>query len=180
MSRNKTLQPVPTRPTYHLADRLAGLATDSLYKFTEGHHTLAPVEHLVITALVTAHRWGYSSQVCAVDGRGRLHAAGEATAAHPLPTGITSRIRTFTSGPLTWHHTAARITDDQAPHVLTTPTLYVAAGQHHYEIRQDVTFDTRTNTTRTYCHLSIDGRRHETPFAGVVGATDFVVNEYES
>ena len=97
-----------------------------------------------------------------------------------MPAGISSRIRTFTAGPLTWHHSAARITDDAAPQYLSTPTLYVAGGRHHYEILQHVTFDTRTNAIRTYWHLSIDGRRHDPRFAGVVGATDFLLDQYES
>ncbi|GAB4994024.1 hypothetical protein MAHJHV58_39650 [Mycobacterium avium subsp. hominissuis] len=180
MARTKIRETAPTRPTYHLARRLAGLATDSLYSFTEGRRTLAPVEDLVVTALVTAHPWGYSSQVHAVNAHGQVQAAAEAAAIHPLPTGIHSRIRIFTSGPISWHHTASRITDDDPPQLLSTPALYVAAGQHHYEIREEVTYDTRTSLPRTYCHLSIDGRRHEPAFAGVVGATDFVVYEYES
>ncbi len=134
----------------------------------------------MVTALVTAHPWGYSSQVRAVDAHDQVQAAAEAVAIHPLPTGIHSRIRTFTSGPISWHHAAGRITDDKAPQFLSTPTLYVAASQHHYEIREEVTYDTRTNLPRTYCHLSIDGRRHEPAFAGVVGATDFIIDEYES
>ncbi|WP_441964829.1 hypothetical protein [Mycolicibacterium houstonense] len=180
MARTKNLKADFTRPTYHLGKRLAGLATDSLYTFTDGRHVLSPDSDFTITALVTDHPWGISCQVQAVDADGLRHTAAEATAAGPQPSAINSRIRTFVSGPLTWHHAAARITDDEMPIYHSTPTLYVAAGQHHYELLKYVSFDERTNAIRESWYLSIDGRRHPGGFAGPTGASDFVIDAYES
>lgn len=86
MARSKihtTTTPDPT--TYHLAERLKGLAIDSLYRFTEGHRTLAPIDGHTVTALHTTHPWGYSAQLHATDSHGNLHAAAEAAAIHPCP-----------------------------------------------------------------------------------------------
>lgn len=163
----------PAQPTYHLAERLRGRAIDSLYTFTEGRRTLAPIDDLTITALFTAHPWGYSTQVHAVDAAGQIQAAAEASAAHPLPAGIASRIRTFRSGPLTWQHAAARITNSSRDN--TTPTLYVASGAHHYELRLRLDPD----TLRDYWYLTIDDQPREQPFAGAVGATQHVADQHE-
>ena len=173
MARTKIQKTVLARATYHLADRLRGRAIDSLYTFTAGRRTLAPIDDLTVTALVTAHPWGYSAQLHAADA-GQIQAAAEATAAHPLPAGITSRIRTFRSGPLTWHHAAGRLTNSGSDH--TAPTLYVASGAHHYELSRRLDID----TLREYWYLTVDGQPGEHPFAGAVGATEFVANEYES
>lgn len=155
--------------TYHLADRLKGLAIDSLYRFTEGHRTLAPIDGHTVTALHTTHPWGYSAQLHATDSHGNLQAAAEATATHPLPTAISSRIRTFRSGPLAWHNPAARITDDAGPDPAGA-AMFVASGHHHYELSR------RLNPAnfREYWDLRIDGQRHEPAFAGPTGAAEFV------
>ena len=174
MTRTKIDKTAPARPTYHLADRLRGRAIDSLYTFTEGRRTLAPLEGLTVTAVHTAHPWGYSAQLDAVDAAGQTQATAEATASHPLPAGINSRIRTFRSGPLTWHHAAARITNTGIDHI--TPTVYVASGTHHYELSRRLDID----TWREYWDLTVDGQPREPAFAGVVGATDLVIDEYES
>jgi hypothetical protein len=174
MSRSKIHKTAPTRPTYHLADRLCGRAIDSLYTFTEGLRTLAPLDDLTVTILATAHPWGYSAQLHAVSADGQLQAAAEATAAHPLPAGINSRIRSFRSGPLTWHHAAGRITNSGIDH--TTPTVYVASGAHHYELARRLDME----TSRDLWDLTVDGQPREHAFAGPLGATDFVANEYEA
>jgi hypothetical protein len=169
----KTIQKA-ARPTYHLADRLRGRAIDSLYTFTEGRRTLAPLDDLTVAVLITAHPWGYSAQVHAVDAAGHIQAVAEATAAHPLPASIDSRIRTFRSGPLTWQHAAARITNSSRD--TTTPALYVASGAHHYELTRHLDID----TLRESWDLTVDGHPCAHSFAGAVGATEFAVNEYES
>jgi hypothetical protein len=174
MARTKIQQTAPAPTTYHLADQLRAVTIDSLYGAIDGRRTLAPIEGHTVTVLVTAHPWGHSSQGRAVDVHGHLQAAAEATAAHPLPSGITSRIRTFQSGPLTWHHSAHRITDAGIDH--TNHFVYVAAGRHHYELSRRFDLD----TVRESWDLSIDGQPREHPFAGPVGAANFVVDEYES
>lgn len=173
MARNTIQKTASARPTYHLAELLRGRAIDSLYTFTEGLRTLAPIDDLTVTALITAHPWGYSAQVHAA-ADSQLQAAAEATAAHPLPAGIASRIRTFRSGPLTWHHAAGRITNTGIDH--TSQTVFVAAGRHHYQLSRRVDLDTFHESW----DLSIDGHPREDAFAGPVGAADFVVDEYES
>jgi hypothetical protein len=173
MARNTIHKTVLARPTYHLAERLRGRAIDSLYTFTEGRRTLAPIDNLTVTVLHTAHPWGYSAQVHAADDN-KIQAAAEATAAHPLPAGIASRIRTFQSGLLTWHHAAARLTNSSSDTI--TPTLYVASGAHHYELRRRLDLD----TSRDYWYLTVDGQLREEPFAGAVGATEYVANQYEA
>lgn len=169
MARNKIQTPTADHTTYHLAERLKNLAIDSLYRFTAGHRTLAPIDGHSVTALHTTHPWGYSAQLRATDSHGRLHAAAEATATHPLPTAINSRIRTFRSGPLAWRNAAASITDDACPDP-TGGAVFVATGHHHYELRR------RFNPAnfREYWDLSIDGHRHVPAFAGPTGAAEFV------
>jgi hypothetical protein len=175
MSRTKIQRSTPAPSTYHLAEQLSAVTTDTLYSATGGRRRLAPIDGHVVNVLVTAHPWGYSAQGRAVDAHGHLQAAAEAHAPHPLPSGITSRIRTFQSGPLTWHCAAGRITD-----VGTDPTshvVYVATGRHHYELRRRLEYAAQL---REYWDLNIDGQPHPYPFAGPVGAADFVVEEYES
>ena len=176
MARSKihtTTTPDPT--TYHLAERLKGLAIDSLYRFTEGHRTLAPIDGHTVTALHTTHPWGYSAQLHATDSHGNLHAAAEATATHPLPTAISSRIRTFRSGPLAWHNAAARITNDACPDPADR-TVFVASGHHHYELSRRLD----PANLREYWDLRIDGHRHEPSFAGPTGAAEYVTDTTEA
>ena len=180
MARTQNLTTDLTRPTYHLAKRLAGLATDSLYTFTDGRHVLSPDSDFTITALVTDHPWGISCQVQAVDAQGLRYTAAEATATNPQPSAINSRIRTFTAGPLTWHHAAARITDDEMPIYHSIPNLYVAAGHHHYELLKYVSFDDHSNAIRESWYLNVDGIRHPDAFAGPTGASHLVIDKYES
>lgn len=175
MARNTihtTTTPNPT--TYHLAERLKGLAIDSLYDFTAGHRTLAPIGGHNVTALHTTHPWGYSAQLRATDPHGTVDAAAEATATHPLPTAISSRIRTFRSGPLVWHNAAAHITDNACPDPAGA-VVFVATGQHHYELSR------RLNPAnfRDYWDLRIDGQHHEPAFTGPTGAAEFVTSTTE-
>jgi hypothetical protein len=174
MARNKTQTTTPNHTTYHLAEQLKGLAIDGVYRFTAGHRTLAPIDGHTVTSLHTTHPWGYSAQLRAIDSRGRLHAAAEATATHPLPAAISSRIRTFRCGPLAWHNAAARITNDGRPDP-TGGVVFIATGDHHYELSR------RFNPAnfREYWYLSIDGHRHEPAFAGPTGATEFVADTAE-
>ena len=50
------------------------------------------------------------------------------------------------------------------------------SGAHHYELSRRLDID----TLREYWYLTVDGQLGEHPFAGAVGATEFVANEYES
>lgn len=174
MARTKIQKVAPPLPTYHVADRLKGLAVDSLYSFTEGRRTLAPIDDLTVTALFTTHPWGYSAQLHAHDQAGEIQAAAEAGVCHPLPAGIWSLIRTFRSGPLTWNHAAARLTNNSCDR--NTGTVYTAAGAHHYELSSRLDLDHH----RRLWDLTVDGQPREHPFAGPTGATDFVIDEYES
>ncbi|WP_301150455.1 hypothetical protein [Mycobacterium simiae] len=162
---------------HHLPPRRATqrLAIDSLYRFTAGHSTLAPIDGHTVTALHTTHPWGYSAQLHATDSHGNLHAAAEATATHPLPTAIRSRIRTFRSGPLAWHNAAARITDDACPDPADR-TVFVASGHHHYELSRRLD----PANLREYWDLRIDGHRQEPAFAGPTGAAEFVTDTAEA
>jgi len=173
MARIKSRKTAPVRPTYHLAQQLQALAIDNLYSFTAGRRTLPPVEGHPVTALLTAHPWGYSSQLCACTADGDLLAAAEASAAHPLPATIPSRITAFQSGPLTWRNAAGAISDDgPAP---TAQVVFVAIGEHRYELRRNINPDTR----REHWDLRVDGQSREHPFAGPVGAADFIIESYE-
>lgn len=175
MARNTIQTTASNHTTYHLAERLKGLAIDSLYRFTAGHRHLNPIDGHTVTALHTTHPWGYSAQLRATDSHGNLQAAAEATATHPLPTAINSRIRTFRSGPLAWHNATGRIADDGYPDP-SGAAVFVATGHHHYQLTR------RFNPANfgEYWDLSIDGQPHEPAFAGPTGAAQYVTQTHES
>lgn len=169
MARNTIQTTPPNHTTYHLAEQLKGLAIDSLYRFTAGHRQLDPIDGHTVTALHTTHPWGYSAQLRAIDSRGNLQAAAEASATQPLPAVILSRVRTFRSGTLAWHNGAGRITGDAYPDPRAAD-VFVATGRHHYQLGHR--FDPAN--VREYWELSIDGHRHDPAFAGPTGAAEFV------
>ena len=68
----------------------------------------------------------------------------------------------------------ARLQKDEAD--LVAATRYVAGGAHHYELRRRLDLD----TSRDYWYLTVDGQLREEPFAGAVGATEYVANEHEA
>lgn len=55
MARDKIQNTTPNHTTYHLAERLKGLAIDSLYRFNTGWCTLSPIDGHTVTALLTSH-----------------------------------------------------------------------------------------------------------------------------
>lgn len=176
MPKTKTTAATTTTlRTYHLAQRLAGIANDTLYRTFEGARELAPIDGFIVTVHQVAHWWGYSAHVRALTNTRELVAAAEASAAHPLPASIRSRIRTFRTGPLTWHHTAGHITS--TGHDTNPSTRFVATGNaHYYELHSTYEMDTVTRNWELY----IDSQQHERPFAGPTGAADFVIDQYES
>lgn len=173
MSRTRTRTATPAPSTYHLAGQLHARAIDSLYRLTEGHHTLDPIGTHTITAHITVHPWGPSAQLYAIDRAGQLAAAAEATAANPPPATIRSRIRTYQSGALTWNNTATPISStgaDPSPYV-----TFEATGDHHYQLHREINPD----TFREHWILTIDGQPHPHRFAGPVGAADYLHSEVQ-
>lgn len=171
----KTTSTTTVLRTYHLAQRLAGIANDTLYRTFEGTRELAPIDGFIITAHQIAHWWGYSAHLRALTDTGELVAAAEAAAAHPLPAAIRARVRTFRTGPLTWQHTAGQITSTGTD---TNPsTRFVATGNaHYYELHSSYDMDTVTRSWELY----IDSQQQQRRFAGPTGAADFVTDQYEA
>jgi hypothetical protein len=102
--------------TYAIAERLSGIASDSLYTFTPGLQQLSIdtfPEDLRLLARFITHDWGISAQIWARDEHGVLQASAEASAG-PLDevSSIHSRIKHFRSGSLLWtasaHQSASR------------------------------------------------------------------------
>lgn len=99
-----------TTTTYPLAQRLTGIASDSLYTFTPGTRQLPIFEGLTVTGHFTEHTWGIAARLVCGDEHRRIIAAAEASA--PLTVGaISSRIRHFRGAGLLWTHTAKPVTD---------------------------------------------------------------------
>ncbi len=164
-----------TLRTYHLAERLCGIASDALYTSFVGVQERKPIDGFTITVHQVAHFWGCSTHVRALTETGEMIAEAEAAAIHPLPASIRSRIRTFRTGPLTWQHAAGHITSSGTD---TNPsTRFVATGDaHYYELRIDYDMDTFKRTWQLY----IDSQQQERRFAGPTGAADFVIDQYET
>ncbi|MFL0243603.1 hypothetical protein [Mycobacterium sp. SMC-17] len=171
----KTTNTTEVLRTYHLAERLRGIASDALYSSFVGVEERKPIDGFIVTAHQVAHWWGYSTHVRALSAAGELVAAAEAAAAHPLPASIRSRVRTFRTGPLTWQHTAGQITSSGTD---TNPsTRFVATGNaHYYELHSTYDMDTVTRSWELY----IDSQQQERRFAGPTGAADFVIDQYEA
>jgi hypothetical protein len=173
MSRTTTRISTPAPSTYHLAGQLQARAIDSLYRLTEGHRTMDPIDAHTITAELIVHPWGCSAELRAVDSTEHVAAAAGATATNPLPSTIRSRIRSYQSGTLTWSNTAAPITSagvDPSPRI-----IFEATGRHHYHVRRAINPD----TYREHWDLTIDGQPCPHRFAGPVGAADFIHLELE-
>lgn len=160
--------------TYHLAERLRGIASDTLYTTFVGAQERKPIDGFIITAHQVAHFWGCSTHVRALTDTGELVAEGEADANHGVST-IRSRVRTFRTGHLTWHHTDGRAVSTGT--VIPAGTRFVAIGRaHYYELRQSYDID----SFKPVIQLCVDSQQNERRFAGPTGAADYVINEYEA
>lgn len=161
--------------TYAIAERIRGIASDSLYTFTPGLEKLSIdtfPEHLHLLARSASHDWGISAQIWARDDQGVLQASAEATAG-PLEkvSSITSRIRHFRSGNLLWTATVATL-----PVTITTSAnRYTAVGRHCYQLHAQHRLD-----AHPIWHLSTDDLDTEHPlFAGVASAVTYIAETFE-
>lgn len=124
------------RHTYHLANRLRGIAIDKLYTFTPGRQQLSIdtlPEHLDVLARFTTHNWGISAQLWARDEHGILQAAAESSAGHlDTVSTIRARIKNFRSGALLWTHIGTPIS--AAPISALGGAIYTTVGRHCYQL----------------------------------------------
>ncbi|MUL78825.1 hypothetical protein [Mycolicibacterium sp. CBMA 226] len=175
MPKIKTNGAITTTPrTYHLADRLRGIASDTLYREFDGVRERKPIDGYHITVHQVAHVWGRSTHVRAMTDAGQLVAEGEAETVHNIAS-LRSRIRTFQTGHLTWHHTDGRVVHSHT--VIPSGTRFVSIGHaHYYELRSSYDLD----TFNPIWHLFVDSQLQERRFAGPTGAADYVIDQYES
>lgn len=163
--------------TYAIAERLRGIASDSLYTFNPGLQKLRIdtfPEHLHLLARFATHDWGISAQLWARDEQGVLHASAEATAG-PLDkvSSISTRIKHFRSGPLLWTHIGPPIS--AAPISALAGTIYTTAGRHCYQLLVAPRLD-----AHPIWQLSTDDHDTEHPlFAGVASAVTYIAEEFE-
>lgn len=163
--------------TYAIAERLRGIASDSLYTFTPGLQQLRIdtfPEHLQLLARFTTHDWGISAQIWARDEADVLQAGAEASAG-PLDkvSGINSRIKHFRSGPLLWTHTGTPVS--LAPINILSGATYTAVGRHCYQLHPEHRID-----AHPIWHLSTDDLDAEHPlFAGVASAVTYIAEAFE-
>lgn len=124
------------RHTYHLAERLRGIAIDKLYTFTPGHQQLnidTLPEDLDVLARFSTHNWGISAQLWARDEHGTLQASAEASAGHlDTVSPISARIKNFRSGALLWTHIGTPIS--AAPISALGGAIYTTVGRHCYQL----------------------------------------------
>lgn len=118
-----------TTNTYPLAQRLTGIASDSLYTFTSGTRQVLVGENASATAHFTEHTWGIAVRLLHFDDQHRILAAAEASA--PLAGGaISYRIRHFRGAGLLWTHTATPVTE--APVSAAASRRFIAGdGTYH-------------------------------------------------
>ena len=178
MSSTTTANPTISDHTYAIAERLRGIAADSLYTFQAGIRELSIdtfPEQLHAVGSFATHDWGISAQVWARDEHGVLQAAGEASAG-PLEEAapIHSRIRHFRSGPLLWTHIATPVSI--APiSVYGGGQTYTAVGRHSYRLRPQPRLE-----AHPIWHLSTDDLEMEHPlFAGVASAVTYIADKFE-
>jgi hypothetical protein len=178
MARRATTTPeTQSDHTYAIAERLRGIASDSLYTFQPGIRRLTiPTfpEHLHLVGRFTTHDWGISARLWARDEQEVLQAGAEAGAG-PLDkvSGISSRIKHFRSGPLLWTHSGAPVSI--APISPLDPTSYTAIGRHCYQLHPEHRIG-----AHPIWHLSTDDLDSEHPlFAGVTSAVTYIAEKFE-
>jgi len=161
--------------TYAIAQRLQGIAIDSLYTFTPGLQQLSIdtfPEHLQLLARFT-HNWGVSAQLWARDEQAVLQASAEAGAGHlDKVSGISSRIKHFRSGALLWTHTGTPV--NAAP-INTLGATYMAVGRHCYELRPEPRIDAHPIWHLNTGDLDVE----HPPFAGVASAVTYIAEVFE-
>ena len=165
--------------TYAIAERLRGIASDSLYTFTPGlrqlHIDTFP-EHLQLLARETSHDWGISAQIWARDHQGVLQASAEASAG-PLDevSSIHSRIAHFRSGPLLWTRVGTPVSLTVIPALTGAIPTYTATGRHCYRLRPQPRLG-----AHPIWHLNTDDLDTEHPlFAGVASAVTYIADTLE-
>lgn len=165
------------RHTYHLAQRLRGIAIDKLYTFTAGHQQLdidTLPEDLSVLARFTAHSWGISAQLWARDEHGTLQAAAESSAGHlDTVSTIRARIKNFRSRALLWTHIGTEVS--AAPISALDGAIYTTVGRHCYQL----TAVSRLGAPAIW-QLHTDELDVEHPqFAGVESATTHIAEFLE-
>ena len=165
------------RHTYRIAQRLAGIAADSLYNFQPGLRTLdLPTfpETLTVTARLSTHPWGISAQAWARDTDGVLHACAEATAGPvDASSAIHTRIRHFRSGSLLWTQLAGPVstTAINPAH----PQVFTSAGRFTYQLQPE-----HRISGHPIWHLHTDEIDQDHPlFAGVDSAVTHIAEYLE-
>ena len=165
--------------TYALAERLRGIASDSLYTFEPGIRELRVATLPEDTQLIgrfTTHTWGISAQLWARDEQGALQAGAEASAG-PIDkvSSIHARITHFRSGPLLWTRAGTPVSL-----AVTNPTgadspTYTAVGRHCYQLHPEPRID-----AHPIWHLTTDDLELEHPlFAGVASAVTYIADHFE-
>lgn len=167
--------------TYAIAERLRGIASDSLYTFTPGLQQLSIdtfPEDLRLLARFITHDWGISAQIWARDEHGVLQASAEASAG-PLDevSSIHSRITHFRSGPLRWTRVGPPVSLAAIGALGDRIPTYTAVGRHCYRLHAQPRIDLDAHPV---WHLSTDDLDVEHPlFAGVASAVSYIAEEFE-
>jgi hypothetical protein len=167
--------------TYAIAERIRGIASDSLYTFTPGLQQLnidTFPEHLHLVARFSTHDWGISSQIWARDKQGVLQASAEASAG-PIDeaSSIHTHIKHFRSGPLLWTRIGEPVSLAAISALGAARPTYTAVGRHCYRLHPQPRTDLDAHPV---WQLDTDDLDIEHPlFAGVTSAVTYIAETFE-